>query len=46
MHNVYNTKQPCNGDWVECALYVPHLASHARKCQSVAVNPLSYSRET
>jgi VWFA-related protein len=42
IQNVYNTKLPCNGDWVDCALYVPHLAvtlAHA----SVAVNPLSYS---
>jgi VWFA-related protein len=44
MQNVYNPKLPCNGDWVECALYVPHLAvtlAHA----DVAVNPLSYSRD-
>jgi VWFA-related protein len=44
MQNVYNTKLPCNGDWVDCALYVPHLAvtlAHAE----VAVNPVSYSRD-
>jgi VWFA-related protein len=44
MQNVYNPKLPCNGDWVDCALYVPHLAvtlAHAE----VAVNPLSYSRD-
>ena len=26
MPNVWNPKTPCNGDWVDCALYVPHLA--------------------
>jgi VWFA-related protein len=44
MQNVYNSKLPCSGDWVDCALYVPHLAvtlAHA----DVAVNPLSYSRD-
>ncbi|HTQ54389.1 MAG TPA: VWA domain-containing protein [Bryobacteraceae bacterium] len=44
VQNVYNTKLPCNGDWVDCALYVPHLAvtlAHA----DVAVNPLSNSRD-
>ena len=44
MQNVYNPKLPCSGDWVDCALYVPHLAvtlAHA----DVAVNPLSYSRD-
>lgn len=44
VQNVYNPKLPCNGDWVDCALYVPHLAvtlAHA----DVAVNPLSYSRD-
>jgi VWFA-related protein len=42
--NVYNTKQPCNGDWVECALYVPHLAVTLANA-NVAVNPLVYSRD-
>lgn len=40
--NVWNPKTPCNGDWVDCALYVPHLAvtlEHA----NVAVDPLSYT---
>lgn len=44
MQNVYNNKLPCNGDWVDCALYVPHLAvtlAHA----NVAVDPLSYSTD-
>lgn len=44
MQNVYNPKLPCSGDWVDCALYVPHLAvtlAHA----GVAVNPLSYSSD-
>jgi len=44
IQNVYQSKLPCNGDWVDCALYVPHLAvtlAHAE----VAVNPVSYSRD-
>jgi VWFA-related protein len=44
VQNVYNTKHPCNGDWVECALYVPHLGVTLEN-QGVAVNPLSYSRD-
>ncbi len=40
--NVWNTKSTCNGDWIECALYVPHLSVTLDK-DSVAVNPLSYS---
>jgi len=44
VQNVYNTKHPCNGDWVECALYVPHLAV-TLEGESTAVNPLSYSRD-
>lgn len=42
--NVYNTKLPCNGDWVDCALYVPHLGV-TLAAANVAVNPLSYSRD-
>ncbi len=44
MQNVYNPKLPCNGDWVDCALYVPHLAVTLAQT-NVAVNPLSYSRD-
>ena len=44
MQNVYNTKLPCSGDWVDCALYVPHLAVTLAQAD-VAVNPLSYSRD-
>jgi VWFA-related protein len=44
VQNVYNTKHPCNGDWVECALYVPHLGV-TLEGESTAVNPLSYSRD-
>ncbi len=40
--NVWNTKGTCNGDWIECALYVPHLSVTLEK-DRVAVNPLSYS---
>jgi VWFA-related protein len=44
VQNVYNTKHPCNGDWVECALYVPHLGVTLDKANT-AVNPLCYSRD-
>ena len=44
MQNVYNTKLPCNGDWVDCALYVPHLGVTLAKAD-VAVDPVSYSRD-
>lgn len=40
--NVWNTKNPCNGDWVDCALYVPHL-SVTLAAANVAVNPLTYT---
>jgi VWFA-related protein len=33
--------QGCNGDWVECALYVPHLAVTLAK-DRVAVNPYAF----
>lgn len=42
MPNVWNPKTPCNGDWVDCALYVPHLAVTLER-DSVAVDPLSYT---
>jgi VWFA-related protein len=42
MPNVWNTKTPCNGDWVDCALYVPHLAV-TLAADNVAVNPVSYT---
>ncbi len=44
MQNAYNTKLPCNGDWVDCALYVPHLGVTLAKAD-VAVDPVSYSRD-
>jgi VWFA-related protein len=34
----------CNGDWVECALYVPHLGVTLTK-DGVAVDPYAYSGE-
>ena len=40
--NVYPTNSTCSGDWVDCALYVPHLAVTLDKA-GTAVNPLSYS---
>ncbi len=42
MPNVWNTKTPCNGDWVDCALYVPHLAVTLAG-DNTTVNPLSYT---
>jgi VWFA-related protein len=42
MPNVWNTKAPCNGDWVDCALYVPHLAV-TLAATNTSVNPLSYT---
>ena len=42
MPNVWNPKNPCNGDWVDCALYVPHL-SFTLEHDNVAVDPVSYS---
>lgn len=44
MQNAYNSKLPCSGDWVDCALYVPHLAVTLAQA-NVAVDPLSYSRD-
>jgi VWFA-related protein len=40
--NVWNTKSPCPGDWVDCALYVPHLAVTLAGA-NVAVDPLTYT---
>jgi len=40
--NVWNTKSPCPGDWVDCALYVPHL-SVTLAGANVAVDPLTYT---
>jgi hypothetical protein len=42
MPNVWNVKTPCNGDWVDCALYVPHLAV-TLAAANVAVDPFSYT---
>jgi VWFA-related protein len=44
MQNAYNSKLPCNGDWVDCALYVPHLAVTLAQA-GVAVDPLSNGRD-
>lgn len=44
LQNVYQSKLPCSGDWVDCALYVPHLGFTLAYAE-VAVNPLSYSRD-
>ncbi|MCX7603914.1 MAG: VWA domain-containing protein [Bryobacteraceae bacterium] len=38
---VFDTRQQCSGDWVECALYVPHLVVTLDNA-GVAVHPLSY----
>jgi VWFA-related protein len=42
MPNVWNPKTPCNGEWVDCALYVPHL-SVTLEHDNVAVNPITYT---
>jgi VWFA-related protein len=39
---VFPNNTTCSGDWVECALYVPHLAVTLEKAET-AVFPLSYS---
>jgi VWFA-related protein len=44
MQNAYNSKLPCSGDWVDCALYVPHLAVTLATA-GVAVDPLSNGRD-
>jgi len=44
MQNAYNPKLPCNGDWVDCALYVPHLAVTLAQAD-VAVDPLANGRD-
>lgn len=40
--NVWNPKNPCSGDWVDCALYVAHLSVTFEQ-DEVAVDPLSYT---
>ncbi|HVP00341.1 MAG TPA: VWA domain-containing protein [Bryobacteraceae bacterium] len=42
MPYVWNPKLPCNGDNVDCALYVPHLAVTLATA-NVAVNPATYT---
>ena len=44
MQNAYNNKLPCNSDWVDCALYVPHMAVTLAQA-NVAVSPLSNGRD-
>jgi hypothetical protein len=44
LQNAYNPKLPCSGDWVDCALYVPHLAVTIAAA-NVAVDPLSNGRD-
>ena len=39
--NVRSPKVPCTGDWVDCGLYVPHLAVSLAQA-NVAVNLVSY----
>ncbi len=41
---VYSSKTSCRGDWVDCGLYVPHLAVTLAQCD-VAVDVLSYGKE-
>lgn len=40
--NVWNPKGTCNGDYIDCALYIPHLAVTLAQ-DGVAVDPLSYA---
>ena len=40
--NIWKPDTPCNGEWVECALYVPHLSVTLDKAK-VQVNPVSYT---
>ena len=40
--SVTNPKTPCSGDWIDCALYVPHLSVTLDSAGAV-VNPFSYS---
>jgi VWFA-related protein len=42
MPNVWNPKNPCNGDWVDCALYVAHLSVTLDR-DKTGVNPLLYT---
>jgi VWFA-related protein len=44
MQVVYNPKIPCSGDWVDCGLYVPHLAVALAQA-NVAVNVVSYNQD-
>jgi VWFA-related protein len=39
---VFNTKGTCNGDFIECALYIAHIAVTLERA-GVALNPLSYT---
>ena len=40
--NIWKPDTPCNGEWIECALYVPHLSVTLDKAK-VEVNLVSYS---
>src|SRR5581483_8790972 len=42
MPNVWNDKIRCTGDWVDCALYVPHMAV-TLAFDNVAVHPVTYT---
>jgi VWFA-related protein len=44
VQSVYNPKVPCTGDWVDCGLYVPHLAVTLAH-DGVAVNVVSYDKD-
>ncbi len=39
---VFNTKAPCNGDFIDCALYIAHIAVTLDRA-GVALNPISYT---
>jgi VWFA-related protein len=42
VHTVSNPKGTCSGDWLDCALYVQHLAVTLERT-NVPVNPVNYT---
>ena len=44
VQTVSNPKNTCSGDWLDCALYVPHLAVTLERT-GVAVNPVTYAND-
>jgi VWFA-related protein len=42
---VSNPKNPCSGEWMDCALYVPHLTVTLERT-GVPINPVTYANIT